>query len=299
MQSYEDWFSSEQQYNAELALLRLLGLFDHPIEQSVLEVLQKEQIPELTAGINPNAWSSTITALRDDHHLLAQANDPQANQLDCHPLIRAYFARQLQSQSPDAWQAAHTKLYEYYKGLPSKDQPDTLKEMQPLFRAVAHGCAAGLHQQVLVEVYYTRIKRSDQHYLTSQLGAFSDDLATLAHFFASPWSTPAAGLTEDAQAAALNWAGFRLCALGRLREAQQPMQASEAMIVDKKNWKPAATAANTSASCNSPSVKLKLPSPAPSAASTTPTALEIYSSAWLDAPPTPTPYTNTATKTPR
>ena len=244
MQSYEDWFSSEQQYSAELALLRLLGLFDHPIEQSVLQVLQKEQIPQLTAGINPNAWDDAIAALRDDHHLLAQANNPQDDQLDCHPLIRAYFAHRLKSQSPEAWQAAHSKLYDYYKNLPSKEQPGTLAEMQPLFRAVAHGCAAGLHQQVLVEVYYTRIKRSDQHYLTSQLGAFSDDLATLAHFFASPWSTPAAGLTEDAQAAALNWAGFRLCALGRLREAQQPMQASEAMIVDKKNWKPAATAAN-------------------------------------------------------
>ena len=244
MQSYEEWFSSEEKYSAELALLRLLGLFDHPIEQSVLEVLQKEQIPELTAGINPNAWSSTITALRDDHHLLAQANDPQANQLDCHPLIRAYFARQLQSQSPDAWQAAHTKLYEYYKGLPSKDQPDTLKEMQPLFRAVAHGCAAGLHQQVLVEVYYTRIKRSDQHYLTSQLGAFSDDLATLAHFFASPWSTPAAGLTEDAQAAALNWAGFNLRALGRLREAQQPIRAGEDMSAEQEDWKGAAVDAS-------------------------------------------------------
>ena len=240
MQAYERWFSEDKQYSAELALLRLLGLFDHPIEQSVLEVLQKEQIPELTAGINPNAWSSTITALRDDHHLLAQANDPQANQLDCHPLIRAYFAHRLKNQSPDAWQAAHAQLYEYYKNLPNKEQPDTLDEMQPLFRAVAHGCAAGLHQQVLVEVYYTRIKRFDQHYLTSQLGAFSDDLATLAHFFASPWSTPAAGLTEDAQAAALNWAGFRLRALGRLREAQQPMQAGEAMRIKQENWLEAA-----------------------------------------------------------
>ena len=127
MQAYERWFSEDEQHSAELALLRLLGLFDHPIEQSVLEVLQKEQIPELTAGINPNAWSSTITALRDDHHLLAQANNPQDDQLDCHPLIRAYFAHRLKNQSPDAWQAAHAQLYEYYKNLPNKEQPDTLR----------------------------------------------------------------------------------------------------------------------------------------------------------------------------
>ena len=243
MQAYEEWFSADDQYSAELALLRLLGLFDHPIEQSVLQVLQEEQIPQLTEGIKPNAWSSAIATLRDEHHLLAQANDPQDEQLDCHPLIRAYFAYRLKGQSLDAWQAAHTKLYGYYKNLPSKEQPDTLAEMQPLFRAVAHGCAAGLHQQALDDVYYQRIQRSDKDYLTAQLGAFSDELATLAHFFATPWHTPAAGLTAADQALALNWAGFSLRALGRLREAQQPMWASEDMYVGQENCKFAAMCA--------------------------------------------------------
>ena len=244
MQSYEEWFSSEEKYSAELALLRLLGLFDHPIEQSVLEVLQEEQIPQLTEGIKPNAWSSAITALRDDHHLLAQAHNPQDDQLDCHPLIRAYFAHRLKGQSPDAWQAAHTKLYGYYKNLPSKEQPDTLDEMQPLFRAVAHGCAADLHQQALDEVYWPRIQRSGEYYLPKKLGAFSDDLTTLAHFFVTPWSTPAPGLPSDYQAVTLSWAGFSLRALGRLREAQQPMQAGEDMRIKQKKWVNAAIAAS-------------------------------------------------------
>ena len=244
MQSYEEWFSSEEKYSAELALLRLLGLFDHPIELSVLEVLQREQIPQLTQGIKPNAWHNAIAALRDDHDLLAQANNLRDDQLDCHPLIRAYFAHQLQNQQLEAWRTAHSKLYDYYKNLPSKYQPDTLAEMQPLFRAVAHGCAAGLHQQALDDVYYQRIKRSDQHYLTKQLGAFSDDLATVAHFFATPWSTPAPNLAPHRQAVTLNWAGFRLRALGRLREAQQPMQASEEMAAEREDWKNAAIAAS-------------------------------------------------------
>ena len=240
MQAYEEWFNGDEKHSAELALLRLLGLFDHPIELAVLEVLQQEQISELTQGINPNAWHSAISALRDDHHLLAQANNPQDDQLDCHPLIRAYFARQLKNQKPDAWRAAHTKLYDYYKNLPSKEQPDTLAEMQPLFRAVAHGCAADLHQRALYEVYWQRIQRSGEYYMWHQLGAFSDDLATVAHFFATPWSTPEAGLTADAQAAIFNWAGFSLRALGRLREAQQPMQAGEAMRIKQENWEQAA-----------------------------------------------------------
>ena len=244
MQAYEEWFSSGKKYSAELALLRMLGLFDHPIEKMVLQILQQEQIPQLTQGIKPNAWDDTIATLRDDHHLLAQANDPQDDQLDCHPLIRAYFAHQLKNQKPDAWRAAHTKLYDYYKNLPSKHQPDSLEEMQPLFRAVAHGCAAGLHQQALDEVYYPRIRRSGEAYLVKQLGAFSDDLATVAHFFAIPWHTPSPNLAPHYQAGALNWAGFRLRALGRLREAQQPMQASEYIRAQQKNWQEAAIGAS-------------------------------------------------------
>ena len=244
MQAYERWFSTDKQYSAELALLRLLCLFDHSIEQSVLQILQQAQIPQLTQGIDTNAWDDAIAALRDDHHLLAQANNPQDDQLNCHPLIRAYFAHRLKSQSPDAWQAAHSKLYDYYKNLPSKHQPDTLKEMQPLFRAVAHGCAAGLHQQVLDDIYWLRIQRTNKFYLTKQLGASSDDLATLTHFFATPWHTPAAELTVHDQAAVLSWVGLRLRALGRLRKAQQPMQAGEDMAVKQKDWKSAAIDAN-------------------------------------------------------
>ena len=244
VQAYERWFSEDKQYSAELALLRLLGLFDHPIEQSVLQILQQAQIPELTAGIHPNAWHSAIAALRDDHHLLAQANDAKDEQLDCHPLIRAYFAHRLKSQSPEAWKTAHSKLYDYYKDLPNKEQPDSLDEMQPLFRAVAHGCAAGFHQQALDEVYWPRIRRSGEAYLVKQLGAFSDDLATLAHLFASPWHTPSPNLAPQYQAVLFNWAGFSLRALGRLREAQQPMQAGEDMRIKQKKWVNAAIAAS-------------------------------------------------------
>ena len=73
------------------------------------------------------------------------------------------------------------------RGLPEKEQPDTLEEMQPLFSAVAHGCAAGLHQRAGDEVYWPRISRKNEFYSTNKLGAFSDDLATVAHFFTTPW----------------------------------------------------------------------------------------------------------------
>ncbi|MCB1935402.1 MAG: hypothetical protein KDF59_05625 [Nitrosomonas sp.] len=117
--------------------------------------------------------------------------------------------------------------------------------MQPLFNAVAHGCAADLHQQALEEVYYPRIQRDGiTNFLSSKLGAFSDDLAVVTHFFTAPWHTPAAGLGENEQAGVLNWAGFRLRAMGRLREALQPMQANVDMSVQQENWIEAALGAS-------------------------------------------------------
>ena len=242
MQAYEEWFTADPEHGPELALLHLLGLFDHPIGQEVLQVLWDAQIPHLTAGIEQDDWLDAIAGLREEHHLLSQHDG--STDLDCHPLIREYFGRQLQAQQPDAWRRAHETLYGYYKALPEKELPDTLEEMQPLFSAVAHGCAAGLHQQAFEEIYWPRILRKNEFYNIRKLGAFSDDLATLLHFFTTPWHTPVASLTEATKAAVLNWAGFDLRALGRLREALEPMQAGMEMQIKNKDWKSAANASS-------------------------------------------------------
>lgn len=239
MQAYEEWFAGEP----ELALLHLLGLFDHPIGQEVLQVLWDEQIPNLTAGISEDDWLEAIATLREEHHLLSQHGKTDGaleDQLDCHPLIREYFGRQLRENQLDAWRQAHTRLYKYYKALPKKEFPDTLEEMQPLFNAVAHGCAAGLHQKALDEVYWSRIKRKDEQFLTKKLGAYSDDLAVVANFFIKPWDTPASGLSEMWQHGVLNWAGFRLNALGRVREALAPTRAAIELAVKNEEWDVAA-----------------------------------------------------------
>jgi tetratricopeptide (TPR) repeat protein len=261
MRAYETWLAG----TAELKVLYLLGLFDHPIDQPVLDVLLQARLPGLTAtpqpkrgwlskwfgksqptGLSPQEqreWSQAVLALREEHHLLSQHGG--GGDLDCHPLIREYFGGQLQAQQPQAWQQAHERLYEYYKALPEKELPDTLQEMQPLFSAVAHGCAAGLHQQALDEIFWPRIRRKNEGFLVKKLGAFSDDLATVAHFFTTPWYTPAADLTEHWQASSLNWAGFGLRALGRLREALEPMQAATDMVVKQENWGSAASGASS------------------------------------------------------
>ena len=186
MQAYQQWL----QGTPELQLLYLLGLFDHPIETEVLEVLWQAQIPGLTTDIPRKAWLHAIRNLREKHRLLS-THEGRTDLLDCHPLIREYFGRQLQSQQPEGWQQAHERLYEYYKALPEKLYgkflPDTLEEMQPLFSAVAHGCAAGLHQQVLDKIYSLRILRNEYDYLTLVLGEFTVNLGLLRNFFRENW----------------------------------------------------------------------------------------------------------------
>lgn len=84
MQAYERWLAG----TPELQVLYLLGLFDHPIEIEVLEVLLAADIPHLTTAPKRwwhrvlkrkhqfttqerKKWQSVIHSLREQHHLLS------------------------------------------------------------------------------------------------------------------------------------------------------------------------------------------------------------------------------------
>jgi len=242
MAAYETWLAGK----AELNILRLLGLFDRPVDLAAIDALKAGAIiPGLTDQLNHLSeadWQYCLGRLQDAQ-LLAGDKNHHKKTLDCHPLIREYFAGRVKEENPSGWIDAHTRLYHYYKDLPGKKLPDTLSEMEPLFAAVAHGCAAGLHQTALAEVYWTRICRKNKFYSTDKLGALGSDLACVAHFFTTPWTVPADGLNEETKAAVLSWAGFHLRALGRLTEAQQSFDAGLKIRDSQKDWKNAAKAA--------------------------------------------------------
>lgn len=221
MQAYSRWLVG----TPELQLLHLLGLFDHPIETDVLQVLWQAQVPNLTAGIPEKAWKVAIRDLREKHRMLS-AHEGRPDLLDCHPLIREYFGGQLQTQQPQAWQQAHERLYDYYKALPKNPLPDTLEEMQPLFSAVAHGCAAGLHQQALEEVYWPRVNKSQDLFFAKNRGMIDDDLSMLSNFFVHLWDAPHKNLNLIDKAAILNWVGHNLRSTGRLDEAKKAIRSN-------------------------------------------------------------------------
>jgi tetratricopeptide (TPR) repeat protein len=243
MKSYETWLEGKP----ELDILNLLGLFDRPAEGGAIEVLrQKPAIKGLTnalIGLADAKWKVALQHLRD-LRLLDPKEEACPETLDCHPLVREHFGAALKAKNPAAWKEAHSRLYEYYKTLPAKKLPDTLEEMEPLYRAVAHGCHAGRYQEAMDEVYWPRISRHNEAYSVKILGAFGVDLAALSGFFEVPWGQPTAGLDDPAKAAVLGWAGFALRAVGRLREAREPMQAGLEMDIQLQDWENAAKAAN-------------------------------------------------------
>ncbi len=264
MDAYAAWLAQDGTNGPRtLALLSLLGLFDRPASRGcITALLQDRPIEGLTNALfdmesTPRGKKKRAVPLADaqfqslcskvaESGLLKVQFDTsgQWQSLDAHPLLREYFAAQLQKQHFTSWRAAHARLFDYLcTSTQDKAQP-TLADLQPLYQAVAHGCLAGLYQKACVEVYRDRILRGAEFYSIHKLGAFGADLGAVACFFGAGWLKPAQQLSESDQSWLLHQAAFSLRALGRLQEALQPMQAGLDTAVAQQDWKSAANSAN-------------------------------------------------------
>lgn len=260
MAAYERWLLRDggEEGQREVAVLRLLGLFDRPADAACLVALRREPIAGLTEaldGLADDDWAFCLSGLEAARLLTVNRDTTGALiALDAHPHLRAYFAQQLRETNAAAWRAAHRRLYEHLCASTSdqKDAP-TLEDLQPLYQAVVHGCLAGLQQVACDEVYTARILRCEKYYSAKKLGAFGSDLGAIACFFEQPWRRVSPALAEADQAWLLNDVAFRLRALGRLTEALEPMRAGLEAGVKQENWQRAAIRA-----CNLSELELML-----------------------------------------
>jgi tetratricopeptide (TPR) repeat protein len=242
--AYETWFAREGETSSrELAALRLIGFFNRPATPDLLEALRAAPpiagLTEPLQGLSGDKWTIALAHLADCG--LIQP-DPRTGTLDAHPLVREFLAEALAERFPDAWREGHRRIYERLKAsVPHR--PEGLDGLQPLYQAVAHGCRAGLWQEVCDRVYFDRILRGtgdDGFYSIKNLGAFGADLGAVTCLFSEPWSRPAPALAAGNQAWLLNIAAFCLRALGRLGEALEPMRAGTEMQAEQDDWKNAA-----------------------------------------------------------
>lgn len=180
-------------------------------------------------------WQSAIQSLRDEG-LLKPESPSIPGGIDAPEGVRDYIADHLRLTAMPAWQSGHVRLFRYYQGLLPKLQPTTLAEMEPLYAAIVHGCAAGVHQEAFDRVYTERMLHRHTMYLGKTLGAYDAWLEVLRHFFAEPWTRPHPSLNPECQRNALAQAGFALRAAGRLREATHPIAAAIEMSIAQENW---------------------------------------------------------------
>jgi serine/threonine protein kinase/tetratricopeptide (TPR) repeat protein len=196
MESYQNWFGE----GPELAVLRILGLFDRPADESAIGALLKPPaIPGLTeslTSLSPSEWR-TVLARLGRARLLAREESHHPRKLDTHPLVREYFGEQLRTQRIEAWKESNRRLYNHYRSVVPY-LPDCLRDMEPLLLAVICGCNAGLFRAALHEVYLPRIQRGDASFAANVLNVRGALLSVLAHFFehgdwGSPFETAAEG----------------------------------------------------------------------------------------------------------
>lgn len=239
--AFENWFAKSGEFGArQLAILRILGLFDRPADSDCIGALRKPPVivgltyPLFTTRLDASTgqttvqplleedWNTATSFLADFGLLLIQADANNTEcLLDCHPLIREHFAMQLREQFPEAWQNGHHRLFVHLSAT-VMEYPETNTEMEPLLQAVGHGCKAGQHQYVLDNVYWQRIQRGEMAFNIDILGAMGADLMALTGFFEKLWSVPVSMLTEKDRTFVIGQAAFRLTALGRLQEALVP-----------------------------------------------------------------------------
>jgi hypothetical protein len=212
MASYERWFGE----GPELAILRLVALFDRPVEERVLHFLsQAPVIPGLTVplmGCSFDTWRRVVRNLSETRLLLVKF-ERESREIDAHPLTREYFGRQLVRSNTEAWKEANRRLFEYYAG-EAELHPGTVQQMDPLFRAAMFGCRAERYEEVLATIYGPRIMRGEEAFAFNKLGALSALVSTLSYFFQDQdWSRPAEKLSRDSQLFVLTEAGRFLTAL--------------------------------------------------------------------------------------
>jgi tetratricopeptide (TPR) repeat protein len=250
MESYEaEWLTGQP---VPHAIMHMVGLFDRPASGDCLSALRrKPAIPGLTDAIvylDETQWQRAVSRLRD-LHLLAPHERSAPDALDAHPLVREWFGQRLERANPEAWRAAHSRLYEHLRDTTREGERPTLENLAPLYQAIPHGCGAGRHEEALLGIYKDRICRLTaggriEFYATKKLGAAGSDLAAISWFFEKPYETPVASLTTADRAWVVGVAAFALRGQGRLAEALPAFRAGLRMREKTQAWNNAAIAAS-------------------------------------------------------
>ncbi len=233
MAAYAKWMEDgSDEARRELAILRLMGLFDRPATSDCVDALIREPaisgLTEPLVGLEEEDWNCSVDSL-EFAKLLTVYREASASpySLDAHPLLREYFASQLRAREPDAWRAAHYRLYKHLCATTPENKKPALEDLQPLYQAIMHGCAAEEFADAFNEVFEQRILQKQSLYSVMRLGAVQSDMGAMAGFFSS-FSPPKLNPKVETSAGGflLKHLGYCLRAAGRLHDAENSLEAA-------------------------------------------------------------------------
>ncbi len=244
MSHYESLWPKD---SPEILFLKMLGLFDRPMGEGERKVLfEKAGFAKPLAALKKDQWNDMTKRLREAGLLLESPDALHRKEWDTHPLVRSFFGERFREGEEEKWKEAHKALFDYFRDLPEKKQPDTPEELAPLYRAMTHGCLAGAYKTAMDDVYWERIKRGGVYYSTQKLGLYAQDLAAISGFFPEGWESPVqSSLSEADQGWLLGETSFCLMSLGRMQEAVAPRRARTKIAEKLEDWNNASNSAES------------------------------------------------------
>ena len=198
--------------------LRVFGLFDRPMNEPEMQIVCADApFAQPLSRMHPSAFSSMLGDL-ERAELVYPSFSTRCWM--AHPLVHDYF-RQRWAEETQTLSQAHRVVFDYFQVIAGKERPETLECLEPLYRAVQHGCWSGAYGEALAAVFIPRIRQNDLNYSVTKLGAYNADLAALAGFFPKGWAAPPgeATLTPEEGRWLFMEAVTSLAAVGRFAEA--------------------------------------------------------------------------------
>ena len=239
LQKYEEWFSN----SVEHSLLRVIGLFDQPMEREALAIFQKgPAIPGLTdhlVDISTEKLRFAISSLVECGLFLTDLN-ADASTIDAHPLVREYFAIRL-SANPNAVVAGHSRLFDFFCQCPW-DLPESASEAMSLFRAIRHGIRCGRRAHTFKEVYVRRLDHGGQYWAWLKLGLYGLTKEAMREFMHGECCGTDEVLPPESRSVILNHLG--MACSGTLEMAAAVAAFSEVVRTQRQSVRLRTTASN-------------------------------------------------------
>ena len=215
-------------------ILKLLGLFDRPIEVELLKNLTKEQ-----SKAHSNTTLNTNIEKLVKVGLIEEIKVAQKAHIDCHPITREFFYEKAK-EDENFWQTKNQIIYNHYFSM-LKNDFSSYQDVINLILAIRHGVecdpSAPKSKPIKLESIYTlynnKANQNDQSQIINNFGSLELDLACLSYFFKAPenesndggYKQLKSGIQDrTTQGAIYSWIAYALFGLGELGKAKTPMK---------------------------------------------------------------------------